>query len=418
MPKKILSFLAVFIIGIITFTGCSAARPPAKNTVVTVTLSGWSNLNEKQLLQQVLKKFEAKHPHIKVKYDVIADEYMDVLKTKLIGETAADVFYLDAFAAPEIMIPGVLEPLDSYISHAFNLADFNPTFLKAFQQDGIYGLPKDFSTLALFYNKKALQAAGLSQPPKTWSELREYSKKLTIDKNQDGRIDQYGFGIVPELARQVFMIQAFGGVTTVDGKATFASPNSLKGLQLIVDQYRRDKSAVQPSDVGTNSGSEMFGWEKVAMIIEGPWLIPYLKETFPNVEYATTEVPTLNGKKGTMAYTVAYVMNKQSKHKSEAWELISYLTGKEGMKAWTSKGSVFPTRKSVTTALGYDKNPLYSPFIAGAAYASVWQVDENLPTISTNFNNQFISAMLGEQTLADAMTKAQETANKEIALAQ
>ena len=119
-----------------------------------------------------------------------------------------------------------------------------------------------------------------------------------------------------------------------------------------------------------------------------------------------------------MAYTVAYVMNKQSKHKSEAWELISYLTGKEGMKAWTNQGSVFPTRKSVTTALGYDKNPLYSPFIAGAAYATVWQVDENLPTISTNFNNQFISAMLGEQTLADAMTKAQETANKEIALAQ
>ena len=118
------------------------------------------------------------------------------------------------------MIPGVLEPLDPYISHAFNLADFNPTFLKAFQQDGsIYGLPKDFSTLALFYNKKALQAAGLSQPPLTWSELREYSKRLTIDKNQDGRIDQYGFGIVPELARQAFMIQAFGGITTADGKA-------------------------------------------------------------------------------------------------------------------------------------------------------------------------------------------------------
>jgi len=57
-----------------------------------VTLSGWSNLNEKQLLQQVLKDFEAKNPKIKVKYDAIADEYMDVLKTRLIGDTAADVF--------------------------------------------------------------------------------------------------------------------------------------------------------------------------------------------------------------------------------------------------------------------------------------------------------------------------------------
>lgn len=151
MQKRILAFTALFILGIITFTGCSAARQLPQNGIVTVTLSGWSNLNEKQLLQQVLKNFEVKHPHIKVQYDVIADEYMDVLKTRLIGETAADVFYLDAFAAPEIMIPGVLEPLDNYITDEFDLADFNPTFLQAFQQNSkIYGLPKDFSTLALF----------------------------------------------------------------------------------------------------------------------------------------------------------------------------------------------------------------------------------------------------------------------------
>jgi len=61
------------------------------------------------------------------------------------------------------------------------------------------------------------------------------------------------------------------------------------------------------------------------------------------------------GKKGTMAYTVAYVMNKQSKHKPEAWQLISYLTGKEGMKAWTRSGFALPTRKSIAATLGYDK---------------------------------------------------------------
>lgn len=415
MPKKLFSFLTLFLIAIITFTSCSTKT--TQNGINTITLSGWSNLNEQQLLQQVIKNFEAKHPHIKVKYDVIADEYMDVLKTRLIGETAADVFYLDAFAAPEIMLPGVLEPLDHYITDKFNLADLNSKFIKAFQQDNkIYGLPKDFSTLALFYNKKAFQAAGLTQPPKTWSELREYAKILTV-KNQNG-IKQYGFGVVPELARQAFMIKAFGGeLTDSNGKVTFAN-SDLKGLQLIIDQYRQDKSTVQPTDVGTNSGSEMFGQEKVAMVIEGPWLIPYLKETFPNVEYATAEVPTVNGKPGTMAYTVAYVMNQQSKHKSAAWELISYLTGKEGMKAWTSQGSVFPTRKSVTTALGYDKNPLYSPFIVGANYATIWQLDKNLQTISNNFNNQFISAILGKQTLATAMNKAQSTANKEISLSQ
>jgi len=411
-------WLAILSIAVLLFTACNPTRQLDRNGVVTITLSGWSNLNEKQLLQKVLRDFEAKHPRIKVQYDVIADEYMDVLKTRLIGETAADVFYLEAFAAPEIMLPGVLEPLNSYISEEFDLADFYPQFLKAFQKDGIiYGLPKDYSTLALFYNKKAFRSTGLSQPPQTWTQLREYSQKLTIDKNQDGRPEKYGFALVPELARQVFVIEAFGGELSDSNEAvTFAAPESLKGLQLLVDQYRLDKSAAQPSDVGTNSAGEMFGQEKVAMAIDGPWLIPYLRETFPQLEYATAEVPTINAKKGTMAYTVAYVMNHKSKHKAAAWELISYLTGREGMKVWTSQGAVFPTRKSVTDALQYDKNSLYSPFIAGAKYATIWQLDKNLPIILNNFNNQFISAIIGKQNLVSAMQKAQRTASKEIRL--
>ncbi len=420
MRKNLLSFIVLIILGIITFSGCSIDRKIADHNFVTVTLSGWSNLNEKQLLQQVLHDFEVKNPKIKVKYEVIADQYMDVLKTRLIGDTAADVFYLDALEAPALMSPDILEPLDNYITPKFDIKDFEPILLNAFQQNGkIYGLPKDFSTLALFYNKKVFETANLSQPPQTWEQLRQYSKKLTIDTNKDNRIEQYGFGIAPELARQYFMIKAFGGeLINSQEKPVFASSESLKGLQLIIDQYRQDKSAAQPTDVGTTSGSEIFGQSKAAMLIEGTWLIPYLKQTFPKLEYATAEVPTVAGKKGTMAYTVAYVMNKQSKHKSEAWQLISYLTGKEGMKAWTSGGFALPTRKSVAAALGYDKNRIYSPFITGATYATIWQAGKNLPIILTNFNNQFISAMLGEQTLKSAMTKAQETVNKEIKLAE
>jgi len=211
MPKKILSFLALLIVGIITFTSCSIGKQTAENGVVTISLNGWGDPVERQLLQQVLNNFESKHPGLKVKYDVIADQYMDVLKTRLIGQTAADVFYLDALEAPLLMNHGVLELLDSYINTEFDLADFEPRLLNAFKHNGkIYGLPKDFSTLALFSNKKAFKASGLSQPPQTWNELREYSKKLTIAQNRGGN-SQYGFGVTPELARQDFMIKAFGG---------------------------------------------------------------------------------------------------------------------------------------------------------------------------------------------------------------
>jgi ABC-type sugar transport system, periplasmic component len=119
-----------------------------------------------------------------------------------------------------------------------------------------------------------------------------------------------------------------------------------------------------------------------------------------------------------MAFTVAYVMNKNSKHKEEAWKLIEFLTGKEGMKIWTSKGFALPTRKSVAAELGYDQDEYRGALVAGASYATPWQIGTTGPTIMTNFNNQFISAFLGEQSLADAMKLAQDTANSEIKAAQ
>ncbi|NMG18500.1 ABC transporter substrate-binding protein [Brasilonema bromeliae] len=404
--------IALLVIGCQNLPLASVSSAP---TALTIKLGGWTaSPAEQKLLKELLQDFEAKHPNIKVRHEVINDQYMDVIKTRLVGDAAPDVFYLEALEAPFFMSQNVLEPLDAYITPDFDLADFEETLLKSFKYaKHIYGFPKDYSTLALFYNKKAFAAAGLSTPPTTWNELRTYSKKLTVDNNRDGRIDQYGFGEIPELARQAYKIKAFGGqLVDQNGYAAFASDASLLGLQLAIDQYQKDRSSAQKSDVGTNSGSEMFGQGKVAMVIEGNWAIPYLTETFPNLEFATAELPTINDNKKTMVFTVAYVMNKQTQHKAEAWELISYLTGKQGMTKWTKTGFALPSRKSVAQKLGYDQDPLRTALVAGVNYAIPWQVGEYPAAIVNNFDNQFVSALLGQQPLQQAMQQAQDEANQ------
>jgi multiple sugar transport system substrate-binding protein len=394
----------------IIFISCHRLLPRT-TSLVNIKLSGWGGSPvEQKLLKQVLQDFEIKHPNIKVKYEVISDQYMDVIKTRLIGEAAPDVFYLDALESPFLMSQNVLEPLDNYITPEFDLADFEENLLNSFKyQNHIYGLPKDYSTLALFYNKKAFSKAGLDSPPTTWDELLRYSQKLT------GKVNKYGFGESPELARQAYKIKAYGGkIFDKNGDAAFASESGLKGLNLVIDQYQKDQTSVLKSDVGASSGSDMFGQGKVSMVIEGNWAIPYLQETFPQIDFSTAEVPSINNKKGTMVYTVAYVMNKQTKHKQAAWELISYLTGKEGMEKWTGTGFALPTRKSVAEKLGYDQDDFRSALVAGVNYATPWQVGKYPAAIANNFDNQFISALLGEQPLNQAMLRAQNNANQQI----
>lgn len=416
MLSKLLRYVAIAWAVAIVLISCQSATPLDANAV-TVKLSGWgASPTEQSLMQQLLQDFQQTHPKINIRYEVINDQYMDVIKTRLIGDAAPDVFYLDVFQAPFLVSQNVLEPLDSYVSSDFNSADFESPLLDAFRyQNRTYGFPKDFSTLALFYNKKMFAAAGLSRPPQTWDELREFSKKLTIDSNKDGRIEQYGFGVAPELARQAMMIRAAGGeLADAEGKATFASEQAIAGLQSVIDQYRQDRTSAQKSDVGTNSGSEMFGQGKVAMVIEGNWAIPYLQETFPNIEFGTAEIPKVDDRRSNTAFTVAYVMNQRSQHKPESWQLISYLTSQAGMQRWTSTGFALPTRKSVAKNLGFDRDPLRSAFIAGVPYAQPWQAGAYAETLMNNFDNQFISALLGEQSLSEALQRAEDAANQQI----
>jgi multiple sugar transport system substrate-binding protein len=416
--RKIKLAIQIFITFLV-IVSCQRTVPSPQPIVLK--LSGWSSSpSEQRLLNQVLRDFEATHPAIKVRFEVIADQYMDVIKTRLIGDAAPDVFYLDSIEAPFLIQQNVLEPLDSYITQALDLEDFEPNLLQPFvQQNQVYGLPKDFSTLALFYNRKAFSDAGLSQAPEDWKDLLIASKKLTIDRNNDGKPDQYGLGILPELPRLMHQIVAYGGqVVDQNGNATFASDAGIKGANLVEQQYRGDRTSARAVDVGTNNGSEMFGQGKAAMVIEGNWAIPYLQDTFPDLDFATAEVPKVNNQPATMVFTVAYVMNRQTKQKQAAWELISYLTGKEGMGKWTSTGFALPSRKSMAQELAQrlseQGNRLRAPLLAGVRYATPWQIGQYPAAIVNNFNNQYLSALLGQQPLEAAIVKAQKSANQQI----
>ena len=71
-----------------------------------------------------------------------------------------------------------------------------------------YGIPWQRSTIVLYYNKDAFEAAGLDpeQPPTTWDELYEDAQKLTITEN--GQTTQYGIQI-PSDGYAYWMLQTF-----------------------------------------------------------------------------------------------------------------------------------------------------------------------------------------------------------------
>ncbi len=402
-------FIATLLISAALIVSCG--KKNADNDIVR--LAGSMSPGEFILVPKVLAKFKEKYPDIEVKYELISGSYLDIIQTRIAGGTPPSVFYLDDLYAPDFMSKGVLEPLDEYIKRDnIDLSDFYSNLLTAFQYKGkTYGLPKDYNTLGLFYNKKIFSDAGL-KPPKNWEELYAIAKKLTGERN--GKMT-YGLCLPPDLARWLpFLYQADGKLIDSDGKKmAINSPEGLKALKYYA-KLIDDKIAVKPSSVGATWCGQAFGLGKVAMAIEGGWLIPSLTNDFPKLEYSIAKLPK-DKKNSTIAFTVAYAISKRCKNKEAAWQLIKYLTGKEGMRAWTELGMALPSRESVAKSGNYyKKNPQWKELIASTKFARPWQFTPGFGRISRNITNNIESVFLHLKTPEEALRDIQIYGDKRL----
>lgn len=367
--KKVFCILLVLLLSLWTFAGCTAQKTDTskQETKVTLKLGMWaSSPAEKKIVEDQIAAFKQKFPNIDVQIETIVGDYMQNMQTRIASKTAPDIFYLDSMPAPQLMSSGVLEPLDEYIkNNNVDINDFEPSLLEAFKWEGkIYGLPKDFNTLALFYNKDMFEAAGIKEPPKTWDELRSYAKKLT-------KSGVKGIVLSNDLARfQAFMNQN-GGTVYKDGNVTLNSPENIGALDFYTGLIVKDKVADTPQNMGVGWNGDAFAAGKAAMAIEGGWMIPFLKDKAPNLKYGIAELPS-GKQKATMAFTVAYVMNKDSKYKNEAFKLLEFLTSKDGQKFVVDSGLALPSRKSMMEKFK-ETYPERAAFVDGASYSVPFQ---------------------------------------------
>lgn len=352
------------------FMGCQENESVARYT------SWQSSQTEEKIIRKTLANFERENPDIPYQFQPIPGNYTEKLQLMLGTGKAPDLFWLKGDTSPAYMSFEVLEPLDPFLEKepSFDYNDFFPVFRDAFMYNGKnYGVAKDFNAYVLFYNKEMFEEAGLDTVPTTWEELYDFSKKLTKDSDGDGKTDQFGFVIEPSI--DIVMPFAFqnGGDIISGGKIKIGEREFIEATEFMMSLYR-DGIATNPADVGASWMGDVFSRRQCAMTISGAWLIPYLEDNAPNLEYGVVELPK-GKKKATLAFTVAMVIPKQSRHKENAWKILSFLNGKEGMKTWTESGIALPTRRSVAEENGFYQDSIYGVFMKSVEYAKLYKVN-------------------------------------------
>ncbi len=379
------------------------AEPANDLSGKTVTVGRWGgNDAETAAFNQMLEDFTAA-TGVKVEERVYSD-FNQELQAELIGGTAPDVFYLDAYMAPFYVQQGVVLPLDA---GTFEIDEFYGSLASAFEFGGdYYAVSKDYSTLALYYNKKWVDEADI---PTSMEEL------LTGDflTNLQGTLpeDVIAMTYNQDLARQMYIAES-GGLDIVRDEvyANLSAPAIVENLSLVYDAAAAGKIKT-PADLGLGWNGDAFGNEKTAIMIEGNWSLGFLNDNFPDVDFGVIEVPTIKGQKGTMVFTVGYAINAASKNVDAATAFIKYATGVDGMTTWTTGAGVLPSRDDVTVATDVASDPKKIAHIAGADYATPWQKGTTMDTINNEFRNYIPSVVTGERTLVEALELAESEAN-------
>lgn len=400
----------------VAMTGLVACGSADSGSSESITLATWgSSPAELVALESTIASF-TEATGISVEVEHIQDKYMDVMKARFAAKNAPDVFYLDSFEAPGLAASGVLFDQSESLP---NQGDFYKPLLEAFTgaEGQIWGAPKDYSTLAVYVNTDLLAEAGYTTAdiPTDFDGYLAFMKELQT-KLPDG----VGAMLLDEnLARNLDAFDALGAeVVTSDGQANFAGNAAVADyLQKLVTGNQEKYLHMAKADLGSDSAIAAFGSGKAAVMVEGNWALGAFAQDFKDLNFETLELPTINGKQHTMAFTVGYAISRDAKNQAGAIEFANYMT-QEGQAQWTQGAGVLPSRPSVALATDVDSDPIKAAHILGAEYATVWSRGLTLPVINTAFGNQFTAALNGMSTVEEALINLDKEANDEIARQQ
>jgi multiple sugar transport system substrate-binding protein len=335
------------------------------------------------------------------------------LQKTIAGFTAGnypDVAYEYGSSASELARqPKLVDLTKDVTSAGMNWNDFYPSERQAATVGGkVVGIPALVDNLALVYNKKLFQQAGVALPTPnwTWQDFRAAAKKLTNPSTHT-----YGWAYVNDGSEDTvwrflaMLWQAGGQLLTPDNKKpAFDSQAGLAALQQLHDMAVTDKSVYL--DTGNDNYGNLFNSNKIAMLWTGPWDLSSINK---DIDYGVTYLPGYNGNHETISGPDLYMLFDHSSQQTDtAFKFATWLTSaKVHIKFAVATGDL-PLRVSETKLPAYQtflkRYPAEKVFVANLN--NVKHVRPNIPQyaqVSSAVGQMVQSVLLGQAQPADAL---------------
>lgn len=297
-------------------------------------------------LEECKANFEAANPGVTIVLEPTAwAEYWTKLETAATGGAVADVFQMNGPNIYKYADAGIILPLDDKIAEAgIDMSKFPEAMNDIYNIDGVqYGLPIDWDTIGLWYNKEVFDAAGVAYPTDswTWEDMVAAAEQITDEANgvygiAAGYADQGGF---------FNTVSAAGGyILNDDATASgFDQPETVAGIKCWIDLMAAGLSPSQ-SSLTENAEYVQFMSGKVGMIFAGDWFAATFAD--PTAGFAdkcdVALLPTINGNRATCIHGKANCVSASTESPEAAWAWVEYLASEEANEILGNSGAAIP----------------------------------------------------------------------------
>ena len=354
--------LALLALAVVAHAACDRG-----GAGITVVIADYSKDHTRPFWQSLAATY-TQQTGVKVDLRVIDWNSIDQqVSTMLQNNQPPDVLNLNSFSS--YARDGLLYTADEILSPTTK-ADFLEAFVRGGEYRGkLYGLPILSSARAFFYNRRLLDRAGLTRPPRTWDELVQAARK--VQALGDGTIG-YALPMGPEEAQAEWSIWMWnnGGDWKSGDRWTIDSDRNVEALQFLADLANKHKvTQVNPGKTNRTDGAfQLFKDGKVGMVMGFSPLAAQL-DAEGKVDYGVGEMPTNTGISITLAVEDYLMAFKKRGNQEPVRKFLDLYYRPENITRWIAAEGFLPVTRSGLEQMR--SNPKLAPYLAALPNAKL-----------------------------------------------
>lgn len=408
------------VLGVIaSITACTSGGSSSTNAHITLTyMNIYTSGAAKGIVQDVIKKFEAKHPNVTVKQVNVntADENTKY-KTLLAAGSAPDIAELDSGESQNLITQGAVQPVDFSAAGYKSEKDLEDAYiggvLDGYRYKGkLYALPEEYSNYQPWVNTNEFNKAGVSIPT-TWDEACADGPKL-LKKDSQGRVTQEELALPNDPGVEYTFLESFvrgyGGVL-FGGKNYKTSELTSKPdieafteLQHLVYDCQASFPSINPPVSAGGDRTAFAAGTNAMLLTGGSWMTGLMKAPVVPPVAKVVKSPTGPAGVGNVAYGYGYLVSTQSKHPKEAWEFVRALS--DDGTAYLEQDGLFNGRKDVADSDVAKKTPYWAtnwvPSLEASKYVDSYESTQIGSVVAQAMTKIITQKADVKQTLEDA----------------